>query len=156
MIDTDRLTPAERALYEALFPNGIAPNVKARGARVSSLDALWVFAAICFRTIGTLPTVAVETLDSRGYSPCIEFELWKVEAAPIRRERWARQRWVWRLMVLVYIRRAALQAEREQIVALLRAEGERAAKRRARRRLAAIMVGGLVVVVVAALVIVVL
>ena len=36
MIDTDRLTPAERALYEAPFPNGIAPNVKADPQRVAA------------------------------------------------------------------------------------------------------------------------
>ena len=147
MIDPERLTPAERALYAALFPNGIAPNVQARGARVSSLDALWVFAAICFRTVGTLPTVAVETLDARGYRPRLEAQLWEVEAAPIRRARWARQRRVWRLMVLVHIRRAERRGQRERIVALLRAEGERAAKRRARRRLAATVVGGMVVAV---------
>ena len=147
MIDTDQLTPAERALFEAMFPNGIAPNVRAHGARGSSCDALWVYAAICFRTVGTLPAVAVETLDARGYRPQLEPRLWEVEAAPIRRARWARQRRVWKLMVLVHVRRAKLRAQREQIVALLRAEGERAAKRRARRRrLAAIVVGGLVAV----------
>jgi hypothetical protein len=113
VIDLERLTPAERALYTAIFPNGIKPNVRACGARGSSLDALWLFVAACYRhpSIGTVPPVAVEALDARGYRPRFEFELWAVEAAPIRRARWARQERIWRLKVLAH--QSAHQSERQ-------------------------------------------
>ena len=94
MIDVDKLTPAERALYVHMFPNGIAPGLEAdpHSARVSSLDALWVFAAICYRTVGTLPKVAVEMLVSSAYRPRLEFELWARAVARMRAERQRRVR----------------------------------------------------------------
>jgi hypothetical protein len=144
MLDTSRLNPAERALYRQMFPNGIRPGVRAKGPRGSSLDALWIFVVFSYKMLGTVPAVAVETLDAQGYRPQLEPRLWEA-TAPIRRARWARQRRTWRTLVLMHVRRAELRAQRERLVVMLVAEGERARRARRRRRLLAAALGGLVV-----------
>lgn len=68
MIDLrDRLDPAEREIWERMFPDGVigAEPVNGEGPAMQ----LWSFGYICMFELGAVPDAVMQEFDRRGLDP---------------------------------------------------------------------------------------